>query len=247
MKQLFLMVVLAAITFSATAQTQRITKTVAGGSDLNTVLADERFLFDGFKESLVFFENSSITKAMMNYNLLSGEMMFINKAGDTLTLKPTANIATIVIEERFFKYISKHYYEVLASDTGDETALLIRRYIEQGTPVKYGAYGIASPTAAIDNQASMTFATSVDGSTGDVNVNTTTSNKAVSTDTEIRFQRKDVYMLAQGKKVRTADKKGFLKIFSKYKTAIESYLEQSSVDFKKEQDILRLYNYCVGL
>ena len=232
MKQIFFTIILAAITISATAQTQRITKTVAGGSDLNTVLADERFLFDGFKESLVFFENSSITKAMMNYNLLSGEMMFINKEGDTLTLKKTSDITAIAIGEHFFRYISKHYYEVLVADTDSETALLIRRYIDRGTPAKYGAYGTTSPTSSIGVVSDM--------STG-------AGTQKLSTSAEFRFQRIEVFSLSRGNKISTADKKNFLKIFSKNKVAIESYLKESPVDFKNEQDILRLYNYCIEL
>jgi len=247
MKQLFLMVVLVAIALSATAQTQRIVKTVADGSDLNTVLADERYLFDGFKEAQVFLKNSAITKAMMNYNLFSGEMMFIDKGGDTLVLVNISDISAILIDKHLFKKVSKHFYEVMASDMESETELLVRRFIEDSAPVKYGAYGIASPTAAIDNKSTVLLGNQSMVGIVDKNTSPSSANIPISVNKEIRFQRKDIYTLAQDDKIRTADKKGFLKNFPRQTKAIENYLEKAPVDFKDEQDILRLYNYCVDL
>jgi len=296
MKHLFLlMVMLVAFATSTTAQNQQIKKTVADGSDLNTVLADERFLLDSFKESQVFFKNSAITKAKMNYNLLFDEMMFIGDKGDTLALKNLSDIAAIVIDGQLYLYKAKRFHAVLSMDTDSEIALMVRKYIDRGTPAKYGAYGMASPTASISTYSSLSLE-SMGGGGGSISAPTvstgtnssgssessggmggsyeagriysppgddserslasnsreskmfnSSNSQQLSTSAEFRFQRREAFSLSQGNKTRTADKKGFLKMFSKYKVAIERYLEQSPVDFKKEQDLLRLYNYCIEL
>jgi len=248
MKHLFLfMVMLVAFVTSSIAQNQRMTLTVADGADLNAVLADSRFLFEGFRESQVFLKNSATTNALMNYNLLSDEMMFIDKKGDTLVLSNISDVAAVLIDKHLFKYVSKNFLEVIASDVDTEIELLAKRVITRDAPVKYGAYGIASPTSAIDNNTTLARA-----SGGSVNLvtqsaQTSIANQSASVNREFRFQRKDIYYLTQGKKNRVADKRGFLKTFSKHSNAIERYVEKSAIDFKNEQDILRLYKYCVEL
>ena len=247
MKHLFLfMVMLVAFATSTTAQNQRMALKVTDGADLNVVLADSRFLFEGFKESQVFLKNSTTTNALMNYNLLSGEMMFIDKKGDTLALSNISDVAGILIDKHLFKYVSKRFLEVIASDVDTEIELLAKRVITQDAPVKYGAYGIASPTAGIDNKSSVSLGTGA-GDAFTMDRNNMQADGSVSSSREIRFQRKDVYTLAKGRKMNNADKKGFLKVFSKHTNAIESYIEKSAIDFKNEQDILRLYKYCIEL
>jgi len=239
MKHLFLfMVMLVAFATSATAQNQRMSLKVTDGADLNVVLADSRFLFNEFRESEVFFKNSATTNALMNYNLLSGEMMFIDKKGDTLVLSNISDIAGILIDKHLFKCESKKFLEVLASDVDTEIELLAKRIIIQDAPVKYGGYGVASPTAAIDNNNTIARA---------IGANVIVRDQSIGVNKEIRLQRKDVHYLVQGQQNFVANKKGFLKTFSTHTNDIENYIEKSAIDFKNEQDVLRLYKYCLEL
>ena len=235
MKHLFLfMVMLVALVVSATAQNQRLS--VADGTDLNEVLSDSRFQFDGFKESQVFFIDTTSINALMNYNMLTGAMMFIDEKGDTLVLSNISDIALIVIDKNLFKYNSNKFLEVIAFDRETEIELLAKRSI-QFDAYKYGAYGMVAPTSSIDNVKIVTTGAQGYSSKTDV----LTVNK------EVRFQHKDVYYLAQGEKNSVADKKGFLKVFSKHSKAVKSYIEKEKIKFNKEQDVLQLYNYCLGL
>jgi len=230
MKQLSLFtVLLMAFAVSVAAQNQQIVKKVTVKSNLNLVLGEERFLFDGFKESQIFFKNSEVIEVMMNYNLLYDEMLLIVEEGDTLVLKDMSNIAAIAIGEHFYIYRSKRFHEVLELDTDSEKALLVRKYIDQGTPARYGGYGKVSPTAFI------------------MIPNEQADGRKLSPSVEYRFQRREAYSLSQGEKIYTANKKGFLKMFAKHSKAIESYIKQESIKFNDEEDILQLYKYCIAL
>jgi len=237
MKHLFLfMVMLVVFAVSVTAQNQRVS--VADGTDLNVVLSDSRFQFDGFKESRVLFKNSTATSALMNFNLLTGAMMFIDEKGDTLVLSNISDILAISIDNHLFKYESKKILEVIALDKETEIELLVKRSI-QFDAYKYGAYGMAAPTSSIDNVTTLAISPARFG--------LSTQHEYLGVNKEVRFQRKDVYYLTQGKKNRVADKKGFLKVFSKHSNAVKSYIEKEKIKFNKEQDILRLYKYCVNI
>jgi len=234
MKHLFLfMVMLVAFAISSTAQNQRMIFKVMDGADLNTVLLDSRFLFDSYKKSQVFFTDTTTTNALMNYNLLFDEMLFIDPNGDTLILSNISDVAAIVIDRRLFKYNSQRFLEVIAFDKETKIELLAKRHIQYDSHT-YGPYGMASPT---------TLSVSV----SERKVAPIGKYDFLGVNKEVRFQRKDVYYLAQGEKNRVANKKGFLKVFSKHSNAVKSYIKKEKIKFNKEQDILRLYEYCVNV
>ncbi len=209
---------------------ERMTMKVTSGEDINQLLATSRFLFPEFQDANVYFKKST-SRAKMNYNMLSGEMLFIDPNGDTLALKNVSEVLAIAFGKRLFKNSPKDFVEVLATNSTDDSELVIRRRIRKGDERKEGAYGITSSVASISSVS---------------NVYTESGSQALSISSEVSFKKEITYYLVQKNKYRTADCSGFLKAYPKKKADIENYLKQTPVDFDNEADVLRLFRYCGG-
>jgi hypothetical protein len=226
MKKYLLIIMLIAAGYSVAFTQNKITTNVRTGQDVNEVLSDSRFLFPEFQNAIVVTKQGT-GKAMMNYNMLTGDMMFIDQNGDTLVLLNPAEIYAIRFGKQEFIYSSKKYVEILA--TAGTVSLAISRRIKPVIEKQYGAYGMATNTASIDN---------VNALTDNANSVRLTINK------EITYTVVQVFYLQSGKSLKQATEKNFQKAFEKNKEVINTFIKEHGLDLKKEEDIIRLFNFC---
>ncbi|MCL2727313.1 MAG: hypothetical protein FWD56_02915 [Bacteroidales bacterium] len=172
----------------------------------------------------VLLKNETIV-AKMNYNALSGQMEFIDPAGEILVLKSNAH--AVVFPGHFFKQTSKGYLEVLADDLGIE--LLIHRRYRLGDVKKVGAYGTVSSTTSIDTYSSIT---------------TDQGLTSLTLADEKTYTKIHTYFIYAGGKYRVANKQAFNKVFGKQRQGLEEYLKKLPVNFSSEDDLLRLFRFC---
>jgi hypothetical protein len=209
---------------------EKINISVKQGEDINSLLSDSQFLFSEFQPVQVYLKKGGASKAQMNYNLLTSEMLFIDDKGDTLALSNIADISQIAFDKRRFIHTSKGFLELLASSpTGAE--LLTARSIKKADRKKIGAYGMVSGVSSIEN------------------VNTLSDNfetRKLDAHEVLLFRRINIFYLStDGRKYRVANRSAFLKTFSAHKPKIEEYLQQQPVDFTQEEEVIRLFNFCV--
>ncbi len=225
-KRLFLFIFILAGASAVVAQAPLYIKTQSG-DDINRLLGTARFLFSEFQEANVFLRDGK-NSAWMNYNLLTDEMQFIDKKGDTLALKNPDKVIAITFGTRVFKYTARGYVEILATGKDYKSELQVKRAIKQSAAQKNTPYG-----GVITSAASIKQVYSRAGGVYEL-----FPSEAVS------YIKESLFYLAIADKYRIANRTGFLKTYSKRKNAIGEYLKQHPVSFNKEADILRLFEFC---
>ncbi len=223
--QLFFFIAFYSTAFIVFSQSPITTK-ANDGDDANVLLSFGRFLFPDFQKATFFGINGN-GQAMMNYNLLTDEMMFVDAAGDTLVLSNPKDINIISFGKRNFKYTSKGYLEIVANE--GEKALLVSRRIKTENVKQYGGYGIATGTSSIENINSLS-----------------SSTEKLNVSQEITYAVKNTFYLQSGKSILAATEKNFKKVFPKNKKTIDGYIEEQKLHLKRETDIINLFNYCAG-
>jgi hypothetical protein len=202
------------------------------GANINVLLSDSQFLFSDFQNATIYFKNGGIAKSLMNYNMLTGEMQFVDEnKKDTLSLTDSNDIRLITFGKRSFVYTAKGYSEILAEH--NETALLVNRRIKMANMEAYGAYGTKTGTSFVSNVSSMTD-------------NYLPRNKInMSTVSSITYTLTSIYLLQSGKKIyRGATEKNFQRVFNKQKKdAIKEYIKNENINLKNEEDIIKLFKF----
>jgi len=230
MKSILLSLFITVSVYTGVFAQERVNVDIKQDANIEKILSrDIKMFFPEFRNAIVYLK-SSRTQALMNWNILSGKMMFIDKSNDTLALSNEREVLMIVFDQQKFIYIPKGFVEILAN--AEDTILGLQTSLQHTGNQKYGAYGMVTNTSAIANITTVT------------SVNTATESE-INVLSQAGFQKKKFYYLVIGKKYQTANQNAFLKIFGKKKNQIKEYLQQNPVDYNKEEDLIQLFNFCV--
>jgi hypothetical protein len=195
------------------------------GDDVNELLSTSRFLFTDFQNA-TFSSTEGVGQAMMNYNMLADEMMFIDDKGDTLALNNPKEINMISFGKRKFLHTQKGYVEMIAY-TGDK-ALLKGARIKPAAIKHYGAYGMSNDIASIEEVSAIPDRSEKIGVAKQVTYKVTTS-----------------YYIQLNNSLRMVNRKNFEKSFkNKPKGAIAAFIKDNDLDLDKESDIIKLFVWC---
>lgn len=106
------------------------------------------YLFQNFSNGAVQEKSGGTTTQMLNYNVLTGEMIF-DAGGKYLAIAHPENVDTVFIEGRKFIPVNSCFYECL---TGSEEPLLIEftcSIREPGTPTGFGTTTTTASVASL--------------------------------------------------------------------------------------------------
>jgi len=212
------------------AQNKSATTIVAAGEDPDKILASSSFLFYDYQDA-TFSSKQGFGKAKMNYNMLTGEMMFINER-DTLALANPQDISSIKIGKQEFIYKSKEFMEILQE--ADNKMVLLRRRIKPAAVKRTGAYGIATSTDAMDQISVFSMERMGNQTTTDISATQIVTYEIVYT----------FYLQVNNSLYTGATEKNFQKVFSIDKQLISNYINENKLNLKKEEDIIQLFNFC---
>lgn len=192
-----------------------------------------QYRYETFRNGSVSFYNGSSATARLNYNLLLGEMQFIDITGDTLSLVDEHTIQHIRIGENTFYYDPKYgYLEVIAQYPA--VKLLMQSSFSTVLKEKKGAYGQSTGTSSIKNYNSYTAANS--------------RLQKLNPNEEILIAREVAYFLADhNQRIHRAGKSALMKLFAPQKKTINTYLDEEDIDFDKEEDLRQLLQFCSEL
>jgi len=230
MKKLIILFLLFSMFISA--QDKVILDVVSGENLNNRVASDMQYVFQKFTKGEVHFDNGRKNSSMLNYNMLLGEMQFVDNE-TVLSLATLKDIQMIIINDRkFFPYNNSEFCEELYT-TGDVRLCVKRnaRPLEQSKP---GAMGIETST-----RSSTTFS-SLDNDSG------------VRSDLEVQRKilvsvKDTYYLMNKGKYYQIKNQKSFTKLFPTQSSKIESYVIEHNTNFKNEDDLEALIAYCSDL
>jgi hypothetical protein len=188
---------------------------------------NEEYRYPEFIKGKVVFKNGSNTLAKLNYNILHGDMQFI-QLNDTLAIANVKDISFVQIMQDTF-YYDNGYLEVLA---GKNPAIMsVKNYVKFSDRIKVGAYGSRSATSAIQTYSSI-------NNPGDVDI-----YKLIPQE-DLVFTRITNYYIGNSKDgFRLYRRNNVLKLIPQHKSEIEEYLKKKAVNFKIREDLLRLTKF----
>ena len=228
-KFLFLLLLFPGLVY---AQDRQVVEAVSGEDISEKVSTHLQYLFPAFENGDVYFLNATKSSGMLNYNMLVGEMQFVDN-DEVFGLADVKNVAMVIINNRkFYPYNTKEFSEDLLST--DKVQLRVRR---KGNAVNFaqkGAYGTSSSTSAITSYSSV--------SSGSQQYN-------LSARGDIHISLRYFYYLvgSNGKYTQIKNVKTFTKLFPAHRIQIEAFAKEHNIRFDRENDLKALLAYCSEL
>ena len=184
-----------------------------------------QYLFPAFTEGAVLQKSGAVTKTQLNYNTLTQEMIF--KQGDQfLALDRIWEIDTVFLNNKKFIPGDNMFYEV---GTKTPVALFIQYSSDIIPPGNETGFG-KSQTSAVTNVTDLKRSGRA---------------YALSLPDEYSFQNKTTYFLKKdGSNILVTNLKDVKKAFAGKEALIDDYAKKNKVSFKKNDDIIKLIEFC---
>lgn len=187
------------------------------------------YLFSEFKEALVYYKDARVFRVPMNYNLILGKFVFIDKDEITKEFSDPEMVVSIKIGDKTFLPTEGGATELLQF----EPRILVQYKGSVRKAGKKMTYGGESETAAIDTYSRL---------------RSSSGNASLETENKILTSVYKEYQIERGKRMRRfLSEKQFLKIFSKQKNVLKQYIQENEIDFNSVEQVLQLCNYAVSL
>lgn len=185
------------------------------------------YRYPQFTQGYILFKNQNLASALVNYNRLSGQILFINSNGDTLEPAHPQSIEYVACANDTFHYFDKAYIRLITHYTG--VNLYKKQIIKYNGKEKKGAYGGYSTTTA---------ANSIDKVSNENNI-----EKIGVDENELYASSTYYYLAGQENIFVNANKKSFRRIFPGKGGALNEYLAKNKINYNKEEDLLNLISY----
>jgi hypothetical protein len=214
----------------AAQQKSQIVSTTQGDNLGELAETSFQYVFPVFTEGNVVYKNGKTIPGVLNYNILLGEMQFVDP--DTqrvLSIVDLHEVTMVKVGKRFFvPFTGKEFLEILSAGT----VQLAARY--KGNRLSHGRqtpYGNSTPSARSSDM------TAVDAG-GYMSSLEAKENIRITVDTYY-------YIVGDKKQTLFTGSKSFLKAFPKEKSkAILQFIQQNNINFNNRNDLLVLMSYC---
>ena len=200
---------------------------------INSVNADSSgyyrsvYGYPKFTEGYILSSDGKIASALLNYNRLSGQILFIDRKGDTLEFADPGSFRYVAILKDTFYYFDKAYLKLISHY--NTINLYKKETIQYSGKEKKGAYGGYSGTTA---------ANSINKVSDEIDL------KKIRVDENILYASSTGYYLgAPGGNYYPAVKKNFKNIFRQKEKQLDDYLAKNKINYRAEADLLRLLDY----
>jgi hypothetical protein len=213
MRHILAGLILTAVSFPIAAQT-------------DSLLNLPNLLLPRFTKSVVKLKSGNVNTAVLNYNKVDQEMVFLqNKL--TLVLNEPQLVDTIFMANRTFVPFEKGFYE-LAVNAPISLFIQHKSYVEfEGYPTLYGA---KSQTTA------PSYVRQIYGANGAIDLKIPKGYKVVD-DTQYWIRK-------IGGMTMFDTKREFLKIFPDKEKELNQFISKNKVSFDNYEDVIKLVTYC---
>lgn len=186
----------------------------------------ERYLYPQFITGKVFLKNGFSNSAMLNYDLLLGDIAFL-KGLDTLVINRKNDLDIVTVEQDTFIY-RNGYYKMIH---GGRLKVCMKDKIKLIEIVKQGAMGAPNRSSAGESYSTISMGGNF------VNL--------VSTDDMVLRRDVEYYILTSDNELVLFRKKNVIELYLNKKAEIEKYLKSNKVNFDSHKDILRFADWLV--
>jgi len=219
--------VLSALTFMVTSLLAQNTFSINSKENVQKALKEQKmYKYPTFSPGVAVFNDGSKAKALMNYNRLIDEVMFIEPKGDTLAINGQESIKYVVIGKDSI-YYSNGYLQLVNGSISPK--LLIKDVIVVSDKHKIGAYNIPNATTRVESYKKL--------GNGRPNDNITIDENTVFS------RRHQFYFLDNSSKIYPATEKSIVKLFKGQESKVKKYLKENRPNLKEANEITAMINY----
>jgi len=198
--------------------------TIYAQDDTSSVTS--HFVFPEFIKGKVKMKNGMSEDAMLNYNMLTEEMIF-EKDTERLALEKIENIDTIYIRSRRFIPHAKVFYEVLINDTVSLFVRHKRNILSSGSPA---GYGTTTETGAAHSISHLV-------SSGNI------YNLELSSDYHLT-DASQFWITLHNSSFRISSERQILKLFPEISGELKQFIIQNNLNIKKQHDMVIFITRC---
>ena len=207
------------------AQKRKLFKINPGEKVVDKIPSNEVYSYAEFLPGKVYLVNNTYSIAPMNYNALFGEMQFIDKKGDTLSLSDEKKIRLIVVEKDTF-YYNDGYLELILD--AENVQLARKTLISFANRQKLGGFG--------------------ESSQGSIQTYGVLSNQSYLKElvaNEVITMAKDsiFYIKDRHGEFKQVNRKTLQEIYPSNEKDLKNYLKENKVNFSSEEDLKKLVLY----
>ncbi len=225
--------VLILVPYCVNAQNREVVQAVSGEDLAKKVSYHIQYLFPEFTDGNVYYTGQPRGAGKMNYNMLLGEMQFIDTDRTVYSLSNVQDVIMVTIDNhKFYPFNDKEFVEELL--TTDKIQLQVRRKGKTIPRSKEGAYGIQTSTSSVTTYNS-------------VNLNDQTHQLTVKENVMITVDNFYYLVSVNNKRILVKNQKTFTKLFPLNKAQIETYIKEHNIRFDDENDLKNLVEYCSKL
>ena len=205
---------------------QNTVVTIKAGEDVS-ILNEHIYKYRGFTPGKVYFNDGTVARSKMNFNLWLETILFIDEKGDTLALANENTVKYLTMGTDTF-FVHEGYLQLI-SNYGN-IKLATRQKIKFLDEKNIGAYGLSTSTHTIDNYNTLRA----------YNTYTLKVNK------DLVYSKEKKYYFSKGNDdFVTVNKKNVLKMFPHKKKLTEDYLKEHEIAWDSEHDLKNLFGYLV--
>jgi hypothetical protein len=234
------------LTFSLSGLAQPTTDFIVNAGEVAThvIPIEEQYRFPQFDSGEVYFRDNTFIRATLNYHLLYGEMQFINHKGDTLALTEEYRLKLITVGKHVFFYAYKTGYLEVVSNY-PQVKLARKQHL-----------GITKSEVDLTSRTVGGGGAGESGMNGQFNTGSGLSGKDWNL-RELYTQKSpgDLYLaknasyfiIDKNDRFYPAKKATVIKLFPRYKKAIDAYIKKYKPDFNLRNDLQGLLAFCSQL
>ena len=186
------------------------------------------YALPGFTQGTALLRDGTSTNQPLNFNYLTGEMQFINRAGDTLAIADPGLLQSIIIDTIVFYYDKDYLQQVFKVGS---YKIAIRQQLTQLPGKVVGGYGTGNEQGGVQEYGAFKSGF---------------GEQRLRAGKDMAFKKVSTYFIGnEFNRFLKADKKAFLGFFFQKKALIQQYLKDNNIDFTKEEDLKKLLLFCV--
>ncbi len=201
--------------------------TVRPGESIKEALGDSViYKYPRFTQGIVYFRYNSISHALLDLNLYTGEMEFITPEGDTLAIANPETVKYITIQSDTF-YFDKVYIELLHGNS--EAKLGQIQTIKLSDIKREGGYGQMLSTAAVNTSNSYY---------------SNNQTYKLTEKTQLALHKQTVFFIGDSfNHFLPYNKKNVYKMFNTKESAVNSFVKENKIQFDKRDDLVKLVDF----
>jgi len=224
----FFLFVLTTLFIYGNSNAQNKEWTIPAGEDIKDFLGDSiLFRYPQFTQGFVYFRDETVSNALLNLNLINGEMQFIAPSKDTMTVSNEGTIKYITINKDTF-YYDKGFVELVHTNTGVKLAKI--DVIKPISVKKTGGYGQSSSASAITTVSSF--------------YNNSNQFTKLTENKEVTLRKETIYFVGNSfNKFLPALKRNIYELFNNKEPAIEAFIKKEKIELNKKDDLVKLVDF----